>query len=145
MVDTVNLQLQLDTTDKSIPLGVEVWIDDKRFYNTDWLTGPAEITCELTEDEAQHILKIVLKNKKPEHTVLDEHGSIIKDALITVNNVQFDGIDIDQIVNQLAEYRHNFNNTGPDIVDTFNNFIGCNGTVSLNFSTPVYLWLLENM
>jgi hypothetical protein len=42
-------------------------------------------------------------------------------------------------------YTHNFNDTQPEIQDTFHGIAGCNGTISLQFNTPVYLWLLENM
>jgi hypothetical protein len=145
MTDTTILQLQLDTTNKNTPPGVEVWVDDTRFYDTDWLIGATDVVCELNDDESSHTLKIVLKNKKPEHTTVDDSGNIVDDTLVTVNNIQFDGIDIGQIANDMAKYHHNFNNNGPDTVDKFNNHMGCNGTVTLNFSTPVYLWLLENM
>ena len=44
-----------------------------------------------------------------------------------------------------AVYTHDFNGTQPEIEDTFFGEMGCNGTVSLRFTTPIYLWLLENM
>ena len=59
--------------------------------------------------------------------------------------VEFDDIEIDQIVSELAEYHHNFNGTQPAIVDQFYGEMGCNGTLRLEFTTPIYLWLLENM
>ena len=37
------------------------------------------------------------------------------------------------------------NGTQPEIADNFFGIAGCNGTISFRFSTPIYLWLLENM
>jgi hypothetical protein len=45
-----------------------------------------------------------------------------------------------------AEYHHDCNGTAQQVIlDKFYREMGCNGTVSLKFTTPVYLWLLENM
>ena len=42
-------------------------------------------------------------------------------------------------------YSHDFNGTQSMVNDSFHGRAGCNGTMSLKFSTPMYLWLLENM
>lgn len=145
MSDTIELRLQLNTTDSFIPLGAEVWIDNDQFYNTEWLSGPAHVSCQIPDTDAGHILKIILKNKKPEHTTVDESGNVVSDVLINVTDVSLDGIDIQQIVNNLSTYNHNFNGNGDNVVEKFNGSMGCNGTVSMEFSTPGYLWLLENI
>jgi len=44
-----------------------------------------------------------------------------------------------------ATYTHNFNGTQAETTDKFYGEMGCNGTVSLRFTTPIYLWLLETM
>jgi hypothetical protein len=45
----------------------------------------------------------------------------------------------------VAKYQHDFNGTGKLTTQNFYGELGCNGTVSLKFSTPIYIWLLENM
>jgi hypothetical protein len=62
-----------------------------------------------------------------------------------VSNIQFDGIDCQYLTTTLAQYQHDFNGTGNPTIDKFYGEMGCNGTVSLKFTTPIYLWLLENM
>jgi hypothetical protein len=62
-----------------------------------------------------------------------------------VTEISLDEIDCIQIVQNLAVYRHNLNGNGPEIEDQFFGDLGCNGSVELKFTTPVYLWLLENM
>jgi len=44
-----------------------------------------------------------------------------------------------------AVYVHDFNGTGKFVNKQFFGEMGCNGTVELKFSSPFYLWLLENM
>jgi hypothetical protein len=51
---------------------------------------------------------------------------------------------IDHTIDQLV-YEHNANGTGPLVQDKFYGEMGCNGTVTLEFSSPTYLWLLEQM
>jgi hypothetical protein len=68
-----------------------------------------------------------------------------KDARLKISDIEFDGIELDYMVTQQATYTHNFNGTGPETQENFYGEIGCNGTVSLKFSTPMYLWLLEHM
>jgi len=74
-----------------------------------------------------------------------------------VENFKIDDIDISSMLtnypNQLysdmpthiIQYCHDFNGTQPAVVDRFHGSLGCNGTVTLKFTTPIYLWLLENM
>jgi hypothetical protein len=145
MSETIELSLTLDPTDASVPLGAEVWVSDKKIYSTEWLTESVSVVAHISDADAKHNLKIVLKNKKPEHTSIDSDGNIVKDALITVSDVQFDEIKLGHMFYELASYSHNFNDTGADVVEPFNGSMGCNGTVSLEFTSPVYLWLLENM
>ena len=56
-----------------------------------------------------------------------------------------DEIDIGLIVTNKSEYVHDFNGTSEVVTDKFYSNMGCNGTVTLEFTTPFYLWLLENM
>jgi hypothetical protein len=64
---------------------------------------------------------------------------------VTVSDIRFDGIDCQYLTTNLAEYQHDFNGTGDPTIDKFYGEMGCNGTVSLKFTTPIYLWLLENL
>ena len=86
-----------------------------------------------------------MKNKTTDHTQIDEHGTIIQDAVIKINNLCFDEIELGQVFIDHAEYVHDFNGTKNIITDKFYGEMGCNGTVSLKFTTPIYIWLLENM
>ena len=100
---------------------------------------------ELAEDEADHELKFVMKNKTRDHTTINEHGEILTDARLSIADVKFDDLSLDQIFNNEAVYYHNFNGSRDAIEDKFFGEMGCNGTLSLKFSTPIYLWMLEHL
>jgi hypothetical protein len=109
-------------------------------------TDVQEITVEFddVEDES-HVLEFVLSGKIPEHTRITEQGEITSDVTVRIQDISFDDIEIDQIVSELAEYHHDFNGTQSAVIERFYGEMGCNGTVRLEFTTPVYLWLLENL
>ena len=109
-------------------------------------TDVQDITVEFDDaDDQPHVLEFVLSDKMPEHTRITEQGEITSDVTVRIEDIAFDDISIDQIFSELAEYHHDFNGTRPATVDRFYGEMGCNGTVRLEFTTPVYLWLLENM
>ena len=146
MTPTVTITFNLATTDATAELGFEAWIDDRRFLDIDHVKDPQPVAVELDdEDEVLHELRLVLKNKTTAHTQVDEHGNIVADARLQITDMAFDEIQLRNMVSEQAVYTHDFNGTGKATVDKFYGELGCNGTVSLKFATPMYLWLLEHM
>jgi hypothetical protein len=142
---TAAVSFDIAPSDSACPLGVEVWIDQQQIFNTEHLIAAETVKFEVEDDDASHELRVILKNKLPEHTKVSAEGSIVQDAVITVSRFEFDEISVDQVVQDQAVYHHDFNGSAAEIQDQFFGSMGCNGTLSLKFSTPVYLWLLENM
>jgi hypothetical protein len=134
-------------TNPATELGFEAWVNDQCVFDSDCVSNTVTVTGNLPSDsiEAEHVLKLVLKNKQPEHTQLSELGEILQDSCLTVSNLSFDDIKLGQIVNHLSVYQHDFNGTADSGQHRFYGTMGCNGTVTLEFSTPMYIWLLENM
>jgi hypothetical protein len=139
------ISFEISPSDAICPLGVEVWIDQQQIFDTEHLASTVKISHDIDEDDAEHQLHVVLKNKLPEHTTVDADGNITQDSVINVGSFEFDEIDVDQVVQEQAVYHHNFNGSAADVQDKFFGSMGCNGTVSLKFSSPIYIWLLENM
>jgi len=96
-------------------------------------------------DDCKQILEIIMSGKQSEHTVIDEDGNISKDRMIKISHVSLDQIELGQLFTDQAIYLHDFNGTAEKIQAKFFGNMGCNGTVRLEFSSPVYVWLLENM
>ena len=141
----MSISCQIGTTDASAALGLEVWVDDQRFFDTNHVQTTEKITIELAEDEADHELRFVMKNKTSSHTQVNESGDIVADAVLTISALSFDEIPLGHMLVEQAVYTHDFNGSGPSTQDKFYGEMGCNGTVSLKFSSPIYLWLLEHM
>jgi hypothetical protein len=144
-MDAANISFDIDTTDSTAKLGIEVWIDEVCVHHIDHVVELYHFSHVMSDDDGTHELKIVLKGKTDDHTKIDDQGNITKDALISVSNIQVDELDITQVFHAQAQYHHDFNGTQEPIQVNFYRYMGCNGTVVLKFSTPIYLWLLENM
>ena len=144
-MDSVKFSCVVTPSNAAVPLGCEIWLDDLCVLNAEHVNTVTNVAHEFDDTDGEHVLRIILKNKQPEHTDVDDSGQILSDAWLTISDISFDEIDCTQIITQKSVYRHNFNGTGADNEDQFFDAMGCNGTVELKFSTPIYLWLLENM
>lgn len=139
------LSLHIDSTDYSVPLGAEVWLDNHCIFETEHVDQAYPVTYQFDDVDADHELRVILKNKTQAHTQIDALGNIVADARLCVGSVAFDQVQLDQILIEHATYTHNHNGTTAEITESFYGELGCNGTMSLKFSAPVYVWLLENM
>jgi hypothetical protein len=142
---TAAVSFEIAPSDPACPLGAEVWIDQQQIFNCDHLDATKTVQFDVEEDDGEHELRVVLKNKLPEHTTVDADGNITQDAVLSIGSFEFEEIDVNQVVQEQAVYYHDFNGSAAEIQDQFFGSMGCNGTLSLKFSTPIYIWLLENM
>ena len=126
-------------------LALEFWLDNHKFFDQLIPIGTTPIQYSFVEDEEEHCIKIVLKNKTIEHTTVDENNNILSDAVLEIKDVFFDQLNTDYIFNNNCIYTHNFNGNGEETSDSYYGSLGCNGVVEFKFSLPFYLWLLENM
>jgi len=145
MTSAVTISCILNTTNPAAELGFEAWINDRKFCDIDHVESKQQVFFELPDNDGEHELRFILKNKTMEHTQVDEDGNILSDAKLSITDVAFDEIKLGYMLTELATYAHDFNGTQSPTTDKFHGEMGCNGTVSLKFSTPIYLWLLEHM
>ena len=145
MNSTTDITFCVAPTNPSATLGFEAWLDNKIMFDVDSVRQSTEISIPVADDDAEHVLKLVLKGKCADHTTVDNDGNILSDSMLTITDMAFDGIALGQIVYNKAVYTHDFNGSGNTVEEHFFGIMGCNGTVALNFSTPIYIWLLENM
>ena len=137
--------VNISSSDNTCPLGVEVWIDEKQIFNCEHLSSLETVNFSVEEDNKEHELRVLLKNKLPEHTKIDSSNKIVQDAVINVDHFVFDQVVIDYAVHEQSIYYHNYNSSEEITQHQFFGIMGCNGTLSLKFTTPIYIWLLENM
>jgi hypothetical protein len=118
----------------------------KVFFEQDNIRELTNIEYEFDDDvDAVHQVQIEISGKLPSDTVIDQDGNIIKDNVLELTDFVLDEFDVNQIVYSKAVYRHDFNGTQDIINDQFFSTVGCNGVISFEFQSPVYIWLLEVM
>jgi hypothetical protein len=144
IVQTTKLGFKISATDALLDLAVV--LDGQSQWQGRPGTDVQEISVEFEDaDDQTHVLEFILSGKTSDHTRITEQGEIVSDVTVQIKDIAFDDIVIDQIFSELAEYHHDFNGTQSVVVERFYGTMGCNGTVRLEFTTPIYLWLLENM
>lgn len=145
MENLAKISCAIDTTDAAAALGLEIWVDDQCVFDSNHVTSPLAFEHDISDDEARHCLKFVMKGKKPEHTSVSDSGEILKDARLIVKDIAMGEILLGHTVVEKAIYTHDFNGTAGIAAHKFYGEMGCNGIIELEFSTPIYMWLLENM
>ncbi|WP_353482442.1 hypothetical protein [Haliscomenobacter sp.] len=144
-MNTIPIEVDISTNRAECALGARVFVNGVKIYDNAHVTETHHFSHDISDEDGEHELCIELYGKLPEHTQINDAGEITQDALLSVANIQVDGIDISQISANLIEYHHDFNGGQAAIVDRFYGNMGCNGQLKLQFTTPIYLWLLENM
>lgn len=145
MKDTFKFSCAIDTTDASCMLGMEIWLDDLQIFNETHVQQRIDFSYDIADNDGTHTMKFVIKGKTADHTKLDQQGNIVSDARLIVEKVCFADIELGHMLTNVATYTHDYNGTAQSTTQKFYRELGCNGVVELSFSTPVYLWLLENM
>jgi len=145
MKNSAVFSCEISTTDPAAALGCEIWLDHAQLFDSAHVTETVKVRQAFEDFDGDHVLRIVMKNKQSDHTTVDAQGQIVKDACLTVNSVAFDDIGLGHVLAEQAVYEHDFNGTAEPTQQKFYGTLGCNGTVTLSFTSPIYMWLLENM
>ena len=141
----MQISFDVETSDVECPLGIQVWLDDSLLLDNSHVQEKIAFAHDMSDDDGEHQLRIVILGKTLDHTQVDDQGNIIKDATLQISAVTIDGIDVNQLFSEKCVYTHDFNGTQPEIKNTFYGTAGCNGIILFEFTTPIYLWLLENI
>ena len=140
------------------PPVAEIKINSKSYFNSEITSteqNPTiiEFEAELTE-ESEYNLIIERSGKGKNQTVINEKGDILKDQLLHIKSIEIDEIDIGPLVYEgvyTPKYPEPWatqqRESGHDLKDSFKNVtqMGFNGEWKFTFSSPFYMWLLENL
>lgn len=145
MSDQIKISCTVDSTDYSVPLGMRISLDNVVVYENSHVSHETQIQHDLADDDGEHELTFELFGKTHEHTQIDDAGNIVSDAMLSVKDIQIDGMDINYLVHTMTVYHHDFNGTQAPQQNKFFGSMGCNGSAKFKFTTPIYIWFLENM
>jgi hypothetical protein len=122
-----------------------VWVNDEKIVQN---TINAEsdqiehVEFEHEVTEGTYLIKIRLENKTPFDTVENaDKTAIVKDMLLNIHSIEIDEIDLANLI-----YTSKFvadDADRPTLERCVN--LGWNGTYQLEFASPFYIWLLENI
>jgi len=98
-----------------------------------------KFSADVLEDRA-HCLEIRLENKTNLDTVV-QGNEIVKDMLLNIDSIEIDDIELGEVKWNKSEFRPDDPNK-PTLTRCVN--LGWNGSYQLKFSSPFYLWLLDN-
>lgn len=145
MSDSTIISGSIHSTDFSVPIGAEVWINSTCVLNTDHVDQVLQWQHNIPADQAQeHVIRYVMKHKNNSHVEIDSQGNITRDVFLKFLDLKFDDIDVQQISLGSSAYTHNFNGNGKDTVEKYHELAGCNGTIEIRFNTPYHTWYLEH-
>ena len=156
--EKLKFKLELYATMWDQPPVAEIKINSKSYFNSE-ITGTEqdptviEFEAELTEGSEYNLI-IDRSGKGKNQTVLDGNGEIIKDQLLHIKGIEIDEIEIGALVYEgvyTPKYPEPWatqqRESGHDLKDSFKNVtqMGFNGEWKFTFSSPFYMWLLENL
>jgi len=123
------------------------------------LTSPANqveyFEFDTVLDEGDCSLTIEFLNKSMYDTVLDVNGVIVEDLLLNIDSIEIDEIDLGSLLWTASDYRPDYPDkhklkmaqSGQALEESVKNCVnlGWNGKWILPFTSPFYIWLLENI
>ena len=122
------------------PLDLVIKIDDRTLHMDVSGAKSTTINKKISVEPGDHLLTLSVSNKNNRSTVVDEHNNILADSYVKIKKLLIDEIDFGRIM--FSESKHVDNNNNITISP---GGVYTNGTWSLNFTTPVYIWLLEKL
>ena len=144
-MDNIKFSCVINTNIPSNPIHLQIVLDETVMFDKD-VTAEETVSFDFDEDEKEHQLRFLISGKNDSHIIRDDAGNVVDSTELSITDLSFDEININNIIMvSPLEYKHNFNGNDAETVDKFYNIAGCNGEITLNFTTPIYLWLLENM
>jgi hypothetical protein len=145
-MSTAQISLQARSSSQSSGLILDFWFDGERVRSMTLASEPQEFRHEFPDlDDEEHCFEIELSGKTPDHTKINDQGDIVQDVVAEISDVALDDIQLGHMFLEKTQYYHDHNGTTDPVQDQFFGSMGCNGRVKLRFTSPVYLWLLENM
>jgi len=94
------------------------------------------------EDGVNH-LKIQLINKEDTDCVQNKDKTeILKDMLLHIDSISIDNVNLDHVIHTCSQFVPQ-DPSRPVLKECVD--LGWNGTYVLEFTSPFYIWLLENM
>jgi len=144
-MNTIQFSYTFESSQDHCPFAFVISVDGTAVDTVNEFDNTYSGAVDISDDAAEHMLEICMQGKTAEHTKINDTGEIVDDILVAVKNLCLDDIELGHTFLEHATYSHDFNGTQDPVTVPFAGVMGCNGVVRFKFSTPAYLWLLENL
>ena len=85
-METIVVSFDLSNSDYTCDLGFEIFYKDKKILDIDHVQSVTPVSFALDIEPGDQELKLIMKNKTMDHTMVDEDGLIVKDARLNISN-----------------------------------------------------------
>lgn len=136
---------------------IRVSFNDQVVFHGDMTVPTGEVQFlefDVENSTEQGVLRVELLNKVPDQdTVKSNYDSqdytIVKDLLVGIEHLEVDDIDLSSLVYTQSQYRpvypaNYITDHKPEVI-TGCKTLGWNGTWSMTWGNPFYIWLLESL
>lgn len=124
---------------------LDIFLNNNLVTSNTFIKGTHQYTIEFadTDEHAEQCVTVNMRGKTEQHTLV-KNNEIVSDVYAMIKSISIDEIDVTDLYAQGKPcYYHvgsNNNQNGPIIVDEFYGFIGVNGDVKIEFTTPMWKW-----
>jgi len=139
--EEVEIEINLSSTWWNNPPRCKVWLNHDVLLQSSEIREPTKIAWKGNLAEGEHEIKIALIGKNGiTDTISNDAGEITKDQLLNIGSIFIDDINLGQLVYKNGIFATTDGDLNPEMIN-----LGVNGTWSIKFQVPVYIWLLENL
>ena len=117
-------------------------------YRHGFATDQAPVSFYADLEEGENHLQISFINKNHNRdTIVDDKNNVIDDLHLQIDKIEIDDIELGSLLRKSVYELDEEVQLDGNPVKTLPNhlFMSWNGTVTLTFTSPFYLWLLENL
>lgn len=154
--ETLHFKIGLSGTVKEKGPEIKIFVNDKEFiHSTLQGTEPTYFEFDAEVEEGDCKLIIDFLNKTSNDTIKDNNEEIVSDLLLNIDSIEIDEIELGTIKWDHSDYQPIYPKEYVDVqlkqgVELQKNVKNCvnlgwNGRWILQFQSPFYIWLLENI
>ena len=155
--EKLKFKLELYATMWDKPPIADIKINEKSYFKEEIASTkdkPTIIEFEHELEEGKSYNLIIHRLGKNKTQTIVENEKIVKDQLLQIKSIEIDEIDLGSLIYE-GVYKPNYPEpwasqqakAGNKLPETLKNVtqMGHNGTWTLSFTSPFYMWLLENL
>ena len=136
------LKIEFDHTWHHHPLTVIGQLNNEQLF-VDETGEKHSVEYDVDLADGDHEFNLTIKNKT-NNNVLQEQGETVKDSYISIQRIIVDNIDLQRIMLLNAKFYPDHPDPKAPVLEKLTE-LGYNGQYKFQFTTPLYLWVLEKL